>query len=83
MVAVPAVVAPAILRTAIVILRKQKTKKCQCKIDTMRDRAKIDREHRFTLPITYLRKQARCGRDARVAQPSLRFPSEAVMASIE
>ena len=47
-VAVPAVVVPTILRTAIAILPKQKTKKCQCKMDAMRDRAKIDRDRRFT-----------------------------------
>ena len=71
--AVPAVVAPTILRTAIVILPKQKTKECECKIDAMRDRAKIDRDRRFTPPIAYLRKPAHCGPAARVAPPSLRF----------
>ena len=55
--AVPAVVAPIILRTAIVILPKQKTKKCEYKIDAMRDRAKIDRDRRFTRPShTFVRR---------------------------
>ena len=71
--AVPAVVAPTILRTAIVILPTQKTKKCEFKIDAMRDRVKIDRDRRFTPPTAYLRKPAHCGRAARVAPPSLRF----------
>ena len=77
---VTAVIAPAILGTDIVILRNQKS---QYKIDAMGDHAKIDRDRCFTSLITYLRKPAHCGQSARVAPPSLRFPAEAVMSSIE
>ena len=77
---VTAVIDPAILGTDIVILRNQKN---QYKIDAMGDHAKIDRDRCFISLITYLRKPAHCGQSARVAPPSLRFPAEAVMSSIE
>ena len=49
----------------------------------MRDRAAIERGRHFTPPMTYLRRPARCGRPARVAPPSVRFPAEVVLPSIE